>query len=77
VTVAAGAPTVLSVVLKRAAEPQTPPHGALRRAAAHTAAPGHPPTAAESPGASPSPAPVKRTRAEEHGLMDENPFRKP
>ena len=74
VTVAAGAPTVLSVVLKAAAEPQPPPHGALRRAAAHAAAPGHPTTGADSPGA---PAPVKRTRAEEHGLMDENPFRKP
>ena len=74
VTVAAGAPTVLSVVLKAAAEPQPPAHGALRRAAAHAPGPGHPTTGADSPGA---PAPVKRTRAEEHGLMDENPFRKP
>jgi len=78
VTVAAGAPTVLSVVLKPAETPQSPPHGALRRAVAH--APGHPPTAgAPAAATTPStpPAPVRRTRAEEHGLMDENPFRKP
>ncbi|HEY6475348.1 MAG TPA: serine/threonine-protein kinase [Polyangia bacterium] len=73
VTVAAGAPTVLSILLKPVDQP--PVHGALRRAAAHLAAPGHPPTAGES-SAPPQSAPVRRTRAEEHGLMDENPFRK-
>ena len=74
VTVAAGAPTVLSIALPPAQQP--PPHGALRRAAAHPAAPGHPAAATESPAAPAQPAPVRRTRAEEHGLMDENPFRK-
>jgi eukaryotic-like serine/threonine-protein kinase len=77
VTVAPGAPTVLSVVLKPAEQPQPPPHGGFHRAAARGPTPGHPATAAESPGPPSAPAPVKRTRAEEHGLMDENPFRKP
>ncbi len=74
VTVAAGAPTVLSIVLKPAEQP--PQHGVLRRAAAHPPAPGHPTAAGESPAPSPQSAPIRRTRAEEHGLMDENPFRK-
>jgi eukaryotic-like serine/threonine-protein kinase len=77
VTVAAGAPTVLSVVLKPAEPSQPPPHGALRRAVAHAPTPGHPATGGESPAAPIPPTPVRRTRAEEHGLMDENPFRKP
>jgi hypothetical protein len=74
VTVAAGAPTVLSIVLKTV-EP-TPAHGVLRRAAAHAPAPGHATTAGEAPAPPAQTAPVRRTRAEEHGLMDENPFRK-
>ncbi|HEY4395086.1 MAG TPA: serine/threonine-protein kinase [Polyangia bacterium] len=77
VTVAAGAPTALSVVLKPAEAPQPTPHGASRRTTAHAPTSGHPASAAESPTTPALPAPVRRTRAEEHGLMDQNPFRKP
>jgi eukaryotic-like serine/threonine-protein kinase len=74
VTVAAGAPAVLSIVLKPAEQPTS--HGVLRRAAAHAPSPARPPVAGEAPASPVQPTPVKRTRAEEHGLMDENPFRK-
>jgi serine/threonine-protein kinase len=73
VTVAPGAPTLVSVALKPSPAATPPPHAGARHAAAHgaaahdTAAPGQLVPAHVS----------KPSRAEEHGLMDDNPFRKP
>jgi hypothetical protein len=69
VTVLAGAPTMLAVSLGPGADRQ-PPHPGVRRPVAHAAGPQAPaaPTRAASAN--------KPSRAEEHGLMDENPFRK-
>jgi len=72
VTITGGAPATLSISLPPAAEPprpgsrRQPVHGSGLVRAADT----------EGPGA-PAHAPTnKHSRAEEHGLMDENPFRK-
>jgi len=73
VTVAPGAPTLVSVALKPSAAPTPPPHGGARHAAAH--APSAHDTAA--PGTLVPAHVSKPSRAEEHGLMDDNPFRKP
>jgi serine/threonine protein kinase len=75
VTVTAGAPTVLSVALKPAPA-QPPPHSGARRQSSL-----HPAGLVESSASSKPDAPqvrpaVRHSRAEEHGLMDENPFRK-
>jgi eukaryotic-like serine/threonine-protein kinase len=69
VTVTAGAPTVLSIALK------PPPRVGSRRSSLHPA------NLVEDPASSKTDAPqvvrpAKHSRAEEHGLMDENPFRK-
>jgi serine/threonine-protein kinase len=73
VTVAPGAPTLVSVALKPSAAPTPPPHAGARHAAAHAPAPHD--TAA--PGTLVPAHVSKPSRAEEHGLMDDNPFRKP
>ncbi len=69
VTITAGAPTVLSVALK-----PPPLRAGSRRSSLHPA------NLVEDTAASKTDAPpvrpAKHSRAEEHGLMDENPFRK-
>ena len=73
VTLAGGAPATLSVALGRAVEPPRP--GSRRQQTARASGLVR---AADSEGpATPAHAPTtKHSRAEEHGLMDENPFRK-
>jgi serine/threonine-protein kinase len=72
VTVTAGAPATLAIALPPAAEPPRP---AARRQPAHAS--GLVPAAdTEGTGAPAHPPASKHSRAEEHGLMDENPFRK-
>jgi serine/threonine-protein kinase len=73
VNVVAGAPATLTVALG----PPEPPasHPAARHAAFHPAA-AHG-TAGGPEGEKMGPPPKKPSRAEEHGLVDENPFRKP
>ena len=71
VTITGGTPATLSVSLPTAAEP---PHGTRRE-------PGHAAglvraADTENAGAPTHPPANKHSRAEEHGLMDENPFRK-
>jgi serine/threonine protein kinase len=72
VTVTAGAPMALTVALKPLVQP---PHPGARRPSSL-----HPAGLVEAPAAGTPPAPArpapKHSRAEEHGLMDENPFRK-
>ncbi|HEX3903924.1 MAG TPA: protein kinase [Polyangia bacterium] len=71
VTVTRGAPTMLSIVLKPAAHAGTRRPGSRPTAAAHDG---------ESNGAlvpARAVSPPKHSRAEEHGLMGDNPFRKP
>ena len=73
VTLAGGAPATLSVALGRAVEQPRP--GSRRQQTARASGLLR---AADSEGpATPAHAPTtKHSRAEEHGLMDENPFRK-
>ncbi len=76
VTVTAGAPTMLSVALKpRSVQP--PSHAGARRPSSLHPAGLVEDAASGKPAASEARPPVtKHSRAEEHGLMDENPFRK-
>jgi hypothetical protein len=74
VNVVAGAPAMLTVALGPAVEP------AARPGARHAAF--HPPAGAQGKATGGeteklAPPPKKPSRAEEHGLIDENPFRKP
>jgi hypothetical protein len=72
VTITGGAPATLSISLPPAAEPPRP---GTRRQSAHAS--GLVPAAdTETAGAPPHAPANKHSRAEEHGLMDENPFRK-
>jgi hypothetical protein len=68
VTITAGTPTVLSLALK------PPPRASTRRSSLHPA--NLVEDAASSKTDAPQVRPAKHSRAEEHGLMDENPFRK-
>jgi eukaryotic-like serine/threonine-protein kinase len=74
VTVLGGAPSMLAASLGPVVEP--PPHPGARRPPAHTSGLVRA-AASEGAGAPPrSGSTTKPSRAEEHGLMDENPFRK-